>query len=173
MTYAVVVVTIFVLALTTPCWWPTDPRLHRLGAAAGGLLLAGLWVSGLYVVGEQTAPAVRDSALTLLAVAAVVAGGPVTAGLLLALERPGDVAAEVLRGGAWIGLLERAAVFVCVLSGHPEAVALVVAVKGLGRYPELRSADAARGAAERFIAGTLASLLWAGTCALVALRLGS
>ena len=39
-----------------------------------------------------------------------------------------------------------------------DAVAVVVAVKGLGRYPELRSYPAG---SERFVVGTLASLTWA------------
>ena len=53
----------------------------------------------------------------------------------------------------------------------PEAIALVVAIKGLGRYPEIQAMKAP-GAAERFIVGTLASILWAAGCALVAVRLG-
>ena len=46
-------------------------------------------------------------------------------------------AGEVLRGGAWIGALERAAVFASVVAGWPEGVAIVLGLKGLGRYPEL------------------------------------
>jgi hypothetical protein len=64
----------------------------------------------------------------------------------------------------WIGALERAAVASCLLAGFGEGVAIVLAVKGLGRYPELR----APGAAERFIIGTFMSLLWAGGAAGVA-----
>jgi hypothetical protein len=71
----------------------------------------------------------------------------------------------VLRGGVWIGALERAAVAGCLLAGVAEGVAVVLAIKGLGRYPELR----APGAAERFIIGTFTSLLWAGAAAGVAL----
>jgi len=102
----------------------------------------------------------------------------------------------VLRGGLVIGLLERLATAGCVLLGQPEGIAVVVAVKGLGRYPELRGSAstsgpgtsgaagvpgaanapaanapaasgepsvAALGAAvsERFIIGTLTSLIWA------------
>ncbi|MGH8893561.1 MAG: hypothetical protein ACRDWY_09715 [Actinomycetes bacterium] len=63
----------------------------------------------------------------------------------------------VLRGGAWIGYLERAAVAATVLAGWPEGVALVLAVKGVGRYAELRETNAP----EAFIIGTLTSLLWA------------
>lgn len=68
---------------------------------------------------------------------------------------------EVLRGGSTIGYLERFAVIGAVLVGQAAAVAIVVAIKGLGRFTELDSA-AAR---ERFIVGTLASLIWAGACA--------
>jgi hypothetical protein len=67
---------------------------------------------------------------------------------------------EILRGGAAIGYLERAALIGSVLAGQSAAVAVIVAIKGLGRYSELENA-AAR---ERFIIGTLASLLWAGVC---------
>lgn len=68
---------------------------------------------------------------------------------------------EVLRGGATIGYLERFAVVGAVLVGQPAAIAIIVAVKGLGRFTELDSA-AAR---ERFIVGTLGSLIWAAACA--------
>ena len=87
---------------------------------------------------------------------------------------PGDVPAEAaaagdggptstaaraaLRGGTWIGLLERATVTGGLLLGYPTAVAFVIAVKGLGRYPELRDNPAA---SERFVIGSMASLVWA------------
>ena len=64
----------------------------------------------------------------------------------------------MLRGGTWIGLLERLATTGALLLGEPTAVAVVVAVKGLGRYPELREYPAA---SERFVVGSLASLTWA------------
>jgi len=68
---------------------------------------------------------------------------------------------EVLRGGTTIGYLERFALIGSVLAGQFAAVAIVVAIKGLGRFSELESAQAR----ERFIIGTLGSLTWAGTCA--------
>jgi hypothetical protein len=68
---------------------------------------------------------------------------------------------EVLRGGATIGYLERFGVVGAILVGQPAAIAIIVAVKGLGRFTELDTA-AAR---ERFIVGTLGSLIWAATCA--------
>jgi hypothetical protein len=70
----------------------------------------------------------------------------------------GARARAVLRGGTWIGILERIAVTGCFLAGDVTSVALVVAVKGLGRYPELRENP---GASERFVIGTLTSMIWA------------
>ena len=65
---------------------------------------------------------------------------------------------EVLRGGATIGYLERIALIGAVLAGQAVAIAVIVAIKGLGRFSELETSEAR----ERFIIGTLASLIWAG-----------
>jgi hypothetical protein len=91
----------------------------------------------------------------------VGAGAWLVPWILRHTEKSPHVQAEamaVLRGGTWIGLLERLSVTGTVLAGHPEGVAIVVAVKGLGRYPELREHPVA---SERFVVGTLASLVWA------------
>lgn len=64
----------------------------------------------------------------------------------------------VLRGGTSIGILERLAITGAILVGYPAAIAVVIAVKGLGRFPELNTAT---GVSERFIIGTLTSALWA------------
>jgi hypothetical protein len=82
--------------------------------------------------------------------------------LLRAPSLPGAVAGEgavreVMRGGTTIGYLERVAVVLGIIAGFPEAIAVVVALKGIGRFSELASAEAR----ERFIIGTLASLVWA------------
>lgn len=110
--------------------------------------------------------------VALTAGCAVAGGGPLTTLVFAAIDRrePPDrlhEAGRVLRGGAWIGGLERLAVFASLVAGWPEGLAVVLAVKGLGRYPELRAAeDAVRtGAAERFIIGTLVSVLWSAACA--------
>ena len=50
------------------------------------------------------------------------------------------------------------------LAGWGPGLAIVLAVKGLGRYPELRNQEDT-GAAERFIIGTFTSVLWAAACA--------
>ena len=68
---------------------------------------------------------------------------------------------EVLRGGTTIGYLERVAIVGAAAIGRVEVIAVIVAIKGLGRFSELDSA-AAR---ERFIIGTLVSMIWAGLCA--------
>ncbi|MFE5410443.1 hypothetical protein [Microbacterium sp. NPDC056569] len=82
--------------------------------------------------------------------------------LLRAPVAPGGVAGEgavreVMRGGTTIGYLERVAVTLGIVAGFPEAIAVVVALKGIGRFSELATAEAR----ERFIIGTLASLVWA------------
>jgi hypothetical protein len=71
----------------------------------------------------------------------------------------GERARQKLRGGTWIGILERLAITGTLLAGEPGGVAVVVAVKGLGRYPELRAGDDPA-VSERFVIGTLASLVW-------------
>lgn len=88
-------------------------------------------------------------------------------------------AQKELPGGRWIGILERIAVYVSIVAGFPTGIAVALAVKGLGRYPELRAEKEGREAArvgELFIIGTFASVLWAaawagvavGVCALIA-----
>lgn len=115
-----------------------------------------------------------------LAALAVVAGGPAAAtvldvatqkdvprgahgGIMILSVRAGGGSdrTEVLRGGAAIGYLERIAIVAAVVTGHLEIVAAVIAIKGLGRFSELDSAEAR----ERFIIGTFASMIWAGAVA--------
>ena len=88
----------------------------------------------------------------------VTAGAPATEDIAPADGPEGPTALAALRGGTWIGLLERLATTGALLLGEPTAIAVVVAVKGLGRYPELREHPAA---SERFVVGSLASLTWA------------
>lgn len=76
-------------------------------------------------------------------------------------EHSGDlVRGEVLRGGTVIGIFERIATTGSIMAGFPEAIAVVVAVKSVGRFTELDVAEAR----ERFIIGTLVSLVWAAAC---------
>lgn len=129
---------VVVLAVAAALAWRAGPMSS--GGATAGLLLA---------VG-----------------AAALGGGPVVTAVLRAADpdsgpdrrRASDP--EVLRGGAWIGVLERTAVAATVLAGWEEGLAVLIAVKGLGRFNELKAPVAA----ERFIIGTLASGLWAMAC---------
>lgn len=127
-------------------------------------------------------------ALTVCGCGAVAGNGVIRA-LLRRIDEGGARAAAVqgtlmgaqkeLPGGRWIGILERIAVYVSIVAGFPTGIAVALAVKGLGRYPELRAEKEGREAArvgELFIIGTFASVLWAaawagiavGVCALIA-----
>lgn len=75
----------------------------------------------------------------------------------------GSPASATLKGGAWIGILERISIFATILVGFGAGIAIVLAIKGLGRYPDLRSDQA--GVSERFIIGTFASCLIAAGAA--------
>ncbi|AWB86110.1 hypothetical protein [Mycetocola zhujimingii] len=68
---------------------------------------------------------------------------------------------EVLRGGRTIGYLERFSVAATLMAGFPEAIAIIVAIKGVGRFTELEAPEAR----ERFIIGTFTSLIWASSSA--------
>jgi hypothetical protein len=156
---------------------------ERVTAAATVLALAALGLLAV-VAGPVTgsATALARSVLIALFFVATLGGGPVTATMLWVVDRGGDrhdamqAAGEVLRGGAWIGRFERAAIFAAIASGWPEGLAVVLALKGLGRYSELRGAAptpevvpegavATPAVAERFLIGTFASVLWACACA--------
>jgi hypothetical protein len=152
--------------------------------AAGGLLLAAVgervrppWAGAVLAVllavaallawtGARAGSVAVQAGTVLGALAAVTGGGPVATAVLRAADPTSAAAAggpgdpEVLRGGAWIGVLERATVAGTLLLGWTEGLAVLVAIKGLGRFTELK----APAAAERFIIGTLASLLWAAAC---------
>jgi hypothetical protein len=131
------------LALALLVGWPTpaDHDLEKLVRVLGGIL-------------------------------AVAGGGLVTTQVFSFVEDPERVgrAGAVLRGGAWIGALERLGVYAALVAGWAPGLAVVLAVKGLGRYPELRNGEDT-GVAERFIIGTFTSVLWAVACAALTLPL--
>ncbi|MGO4957355.1 hypothetical protein ACTQ49_08805 [Luteococcus sp. Sow4_B9] len=78
-------------------------------------------------------------------------------------------AGQQLRGGSWIGALERLAIYAGLVAHYPEAIPISLALKGVARYPELKATTA--GAAERFIIGTFVSVLLACGAAGLALWL--
>jgi hypothetical protein len=141
-------------------------KLPRAAAGASALLLA----AALLVAWSSEPAAGRPHVCTVVAgCLAVAGGGLVTTQVFALVEDPDRVrdAGAVLRGGAWIGALERLAVYVALVAGWAPGLAIVLAVKGLGRYPELRNQEDT-GVAERFIIGTFTSVLWAVACAGVA-----
>ena len=169
---ALVLVLLGSALVCTPGGWRR--RSRRIWVPGSVLLLVAAGV----VAAAPPEVAVDSRGLTALLVVlagllAVAGGGPATALVFDLVDRrepPGetlDLAGNVLRGGAWIGGLERVAIFGSLVAGWPEGLAVVLALKGLGRYPELRAAeDGVRtGAAERFIIGTFTSVLWACACA--------
>jgi len=92
---------------------------------------------------------------------ATFVGGEVVTHLLRpftnALDREEGEEMRSLRGaGAVVGWLERSLIYAFVLVGRPEGAALVVAVKALARFPDLRANQ--KGFAEYFMIGTLSSL---------------
>lgn len=173
--WVLAVVLVAAVVPTAVAAWVT-PRSRVLTGLAAGLLGVAALVA-VTLADPVDSPAARTLVLVVVGLVAVVGGGPVTTtvfGLVDGSPAPTARslvgAGEVLRGGAWIGALERLAVFVVLVASWPQGLALVLAVKGLGRYPELRAREAS-GAAERFIIGTLTSVLWAAACAGVALAL--
>ncbi|MGT2424582.1 hypothetical protein [Amnibacterium kyonggiense] len=67
----------------------------------------------------------------------------------------------MLRGGEVIGLLERLAVAGAIIAGVPDALAVIIAIKGVGRFTELDNGPVR----ERFIVGTFGSWIWAAAAA--------
>ena len=126
--------------------------------------------------GANTDPAqgVALAATYVVTVLAAVVGGSAIVTAVFRIARREDSAgpgatAGPLHGGRTIGVLERTAVAVSILAGWPEGIAVVLAVKGLARYPELRGNEPSDGsptaqvasASEQFIIGTFTSVLWA------------
>nr|WP_217500881.1 hypothetical protein [Arthrobacter sp. C9C5] len=137
-----------------------DDRSDSRADAAGGPRAADGPDADGTVDGEITRPAAAP-AQPVEGGAATEAAADSTGG---APAVPG-AGTRILRGGAIIGVLERLAVCLAILTGQPVAIAYVVAIKGLGRFAELKETPVA---AERFIIGTLTSLLWAAGVAALA-----
>lgn len=167
--------------------WPVTASVFRLartiddradagsGAAAGTAVTPGGDAAEDPSADSTTDPEIQEAAPAGPAGSDTAAPGPDTAApapaAAPAAGPPAPPAADtvssarILRGGAIIGILERFAVCMAVLAGQPVAIAYVVAIKGLGRFAELKATPVA---AERFIIGTLTSMLWAAGVAALA-----
>lgn len=152
------------------------PRRALVYVATGLLALAFI----LAALPEHPAPAVYRILIGITALTLSVIGGGPAAQLVLALATrstsvPGanggivvhdrvsgiEETREVLRGGTTIGFLERFATTGAIMAGFPEALGVLIAIKGVGRFTELEAPEAR----ERFIIGTLVSIVWACLCA--------
>lgn len=69
--------------------------------------------------------------------------------------------------GRTIGRLERLAVTGAILAAQPAVIAVVIAIKGLGRFPELNKDPEGKNFAAKFIIGTLSSFLWAAAVGVI------
>ena len=76
--------------------------------------------------------AIIQAAIVLVAGATAVWWGGVAVTWVFGRLSPAAETA-VLRGGEWIGRVERTAVFATVLTGFPEGIAIALALKGIGR----------------------------------------
>jgi hypothetical protein len=140
-----------------------DQAAHLIIIAAVALAFPGTYAMGLW--GTTTGPAAP--LLAELPGAMVFAAGLIFAtqagsfaiGLLMAGLPPLNAPAESLpSGGRAIGLLERALIFLFVLTGQTAAIGFLIAAKSILRFGEVQDD---RRAAEYVIIGTLASFAWA------------
>lgn len=155
-----------VAAVVAVLAWRRSSRI--IGMLAVALLAVTLAVAAVL---PETAPSPVVAITTLAGLVIGVAGGSPAVRLLLDRttfdEQEGVHGGivvgerEMLRGGEMIGLLERLAVVGAIIAGYPEALAVIIAIKGVGRFTELDN-GAVR---ERFILGTLGSWIWAAAAA--------
>lgn len=153
--------------------WPVTAWVFRLartiddrtigGSAAGDARTSGGDAAEDPSADSTTDPEIQAAPEPAAQVPAPDTGTDAAAGAPQPAETVSSV--RILRGGAIIGILERFAVCLAILAGQPVAIAYVVAIKGLGRFAELKATPVA---AERFIIGTLTSMLWAAGVAALA-----
>lgn len=166
--------------MSEPWWtlarWGIVAALAVLAVFIGDPLVRRIFHLAGEVPDPEPAETAADSPLEPTEDAAAVAAGADLgeAGPLRPPPSPGveeesltlvEAAGARLRGGRAIGWLERLATYATLLAAFPAGIAVVVAVKGLARYPDLKASD---GTAERFILGTFTSLLVASAAAGVA-----
>lgn len=149
----------------------TDPAANHprlaLTAVTLMLLLGGLVFPALVAETEPAVitgyfaslpwPVLGDvgAGVVLLTAASLLFLGPTGNGIVrtclqLTRETPVAEAEQQLKGGRFIGPLERYLIFGLALAGEPTAAALVISAKSIIRFPELQS----KGAAEALTATT-------------------
>lgn len=142
--------------------------------AAAGVLIAGAAV--LLLGGDGPAPAAAVMATVAVGAFLAHASNDVCRDVIRRAralpeesDEPGEPPADPsrLRGGRFIGPLERWLIVALALVGAEGVIVGLMAAKGIGRFPEI-SGDRARGsAAEEFLVGSLVSWTLAGAGALL------
>lgn len=139
-----------------------DQAAHLGSLAALAALMPGLWSTGFWagLLPGQSWP-LHAFALAAGFILATRAGG-FAVGALLGQFDGVELPQGLEKGGALIGLLERAMIFLLVLAGEPAGIGFLIAAKSVLRL-EATFADGAKHhrAAEYIIIGTLASFAWA------------
>ncbi|MFF8768339.1 hypothetical protein ACF07Q_27820 [Nocardiopsis dassonvillei] len=152
----------------------TQSSPSLLGAGVGSIL----WPIGALVSVAALAVLVVDPRLFYSAIVDLLLDDKVfivVSGFFLATFIGGELVTHLLRpftdaldpgvgermqslkgAGAVIGWLERSLIFIFVIIGRPEGLAVVIAVKALARFPDLKEHQ--KGFAEYFMIGTLCSL---------------
>ena len=128
---------------------PLGSRIAKMGAAVGIVVL--LAVPANRVVADILAVARRSSRGS----ETDVAGCQLSQGS----GKQGE-SGDSMRGGRWIGPLERILILLLASVEAPAAIAAIVAAKGVIRFPEI-SQDKAGQKAEEFLIGSFASWILA------------
>ena len=178
MTALIVALLVIVGVLPLACYPLTRTRLAPPTVAVAGLTLILLGIIALLAAeADPVTGAWGVVCRVLIVIAAITGGSAVVRSALLAggvdpwnggqrRDTCADESAEesgqtrrqpALRGGRVIGYLERVAILAALFVGWPAGMAVIVGVKGLARYPEIRDADAG----EQFIIGTFTSVIYA------------
>ncbi len=137
-----------------------DQAVHLATIAGIMVLVPGLWASGLWADATGLAQVMAYGAGLILATRT----GQFAVDFLMKAQTPAGASLDGLpKGGATIGLLERALIFVLILAGEMAAIGFLIAAKSILRFGTVSES---RAASEYVIIGTLASFGWAILAAL-------
>lgn len=146
------------VSLTSTRWRECAVGLALMGGAAAALI-AKSGIAGL--IWDELTSSDSIVAFVIAALLAVTLAWGVVVETAIALFsarletiEEGVATEGVRHAGRMIGWLERALIFVGIAVGRPELIAVVVAVKSVARFPELKDETFA----EYFLIGTLLSL---------------
>ena len=129
-----------------------DQAAHIATVAAAAWFLPGLFDGGFWPVEAATVMFVAGGLIF-----ATRAGGFAVA-LLMARFEVETLPESLPAGGFWIGMLERAIIFLFILVGEPAGIGFLIAAKSILRFDTIRGDNRA---AEYVIIGTLGSFGWA------------